>query len=63
MERLHAESDRTGELALRVAQLEHRAQEAEQVRDELLASEFWRLTAPLRALVTLVRGDRRGAGS
>ncbi len=63
VERLHAESDRTGELALRVAQLEHRAQEAEQVRDELLASEFWRLTAPLRALVTLVRGDRRGAGS
>ena len=63
MERLHAESDRTGELALRVAQLEHRAQEAEQARDELLASEFWRLTAPLRALMTLVRGDRRGAGS
>ncbi len=63
VERLHAESDRTGELALRVAQLEHRAQEAEQARDELLASEFWRLTAPLRALMSLIRGDRRGAGS
>jgi SAM-dependent methyltransferase len=63
VDRLHAESDRTGELALRAAQLEHRAQQAEQARDDLLASEFWRLTAPLRALITFVRGDRRGAGS
>jgi hypothetical protein len=61
--RLHAESAQAEELALKVAQLEHRAQQAEQVRDELLSSEFWRLTAPLRALMTLIRGRRRGAGS
>ena len=61
--RLHAESAQAEELALKVAQLEHRAQQAEQARDELLASEFWRLTAPLRALMTLIRGRRRGAGS
>ena len=61
--RLHAESAQAEELALKVAQLEHRAQQAEQARDELLASEFWRLTAPLRALMTLIRGGRRGAGS
>jgi hypothetical protein len=46
-----------------VAHSEHRAQQAEQARDELLASESWRLTAPLRALITLIRGDRRGTGS
>jgi len=62
-ERLHAESDRSAKLALQVAQLEHRAQQAEQARDELLTSEFWRITAPLRALMTFVRGDRRGVGS
>jgi hypothetical protein len=45
------------------AYLEHRAQQAEQARDELLASESWRLTAPLRALITLIRSDRRGTGS
>jgi SAM-dependent methyltransferase len=61
--RLHVESAQAEELALKVFQLEHRAQQAEQARDELLASEFWRLTAPLRALMTLIRGDRRGAGS
>jgi hypothetical protein len=46
-----------------VAYLERRAQQAERARDELLTSEFWRLTAPLRALITLIRGDRRGTGS
>ena len=61
--RLHVESAQAEEMALKVAQLEHRAQQAEQARDELLASEFWRLTAPLRALMTLIRGGRRGAGS
>ena len=61
--RLHVESAQAEELALKVFQLEHRAQQAEQARDELLASEFWRLTAPLRALMTLIRGGRRGAGS
>ena len=61
--RLHVESAQAEELALKVVQLEHRAQQAEQARDELLASEFWRLTAPLRALMTLIRGGRRGAGS
>jgi len=63
VDRLHHESAQTEELGRRVVQLEHRAQQAEQARDELLASEFWRLTAPLRALVTMVRGSRRGAGS
>ena len=63
VERLRAESDRTEDLALRATQLEGRAQRAEQARDEMLASEFWRLTAPFRALVTLIRGGRRGAGS
>ena len=62
LHRLHAESAQVAELARQVAQLEHRAQQAEQVRDELLASEFWRLTAPLRALVTLIRGERRRGG-
>ena len=61
--RLHVESAQAEEMALKVAQLEHRARQAEQARDELLASEFWRLTAPLRALMTLIRGGRRGAGS
>ena len=41
-----------------VAYLERRAQQAERARDELLTSEFWRLTAPLRALVTRIRGHR-----
>jgi hypothetical protein len=63
VDRLHHESAQTEELGRRVVQLEHRAQQAEQARDELLASEFWRLTAPLRALVTMIRGSRRGAGS
>jgi len=63
VDRLHHESAQTEELGRRVVQLEHRARQAEQARDELLASEFWRLTAPLRALVTMVRGSRRGAGS
>ncbi len=63
VDRLHHESAQTEELGRRVVQLEHRARQAEQARDELLASEFWRLTAPLRALMTLIRGDRRGAGS
>lgn len=61
--RLHVESAQAEEMALKVAQLEHRAQQAEQARDELLASEFWRLTAPLRGLMTLIRAGRRGAGS
>jgi hypothetical protein len=63
VDRLYHESAQTEELGRRVVQLEHRAQQAEQARDELLASDFWRLTAPLRALVTMVRGGRRGAGS
>jgi hypothetical protein len=62
VERLHAEVAQAEELAKQVARLEHRAHEAEQARDELVASEFWRLTAPLRALVTLARRDRRRAG-
>jgi SAM-dependent methyltransferase len=61
--RLHVESAQAEEMALKVFQLEHRAQQAEQARDELLASEFWRLTAPLRGLMTLIRAGRRGAGS
>ena len=60
VERLHEESANPAELARQVVQLENRARQAEQARDELLASEFWRLTAPLRALTTLIRGERRG---
>ena len=59
-ENLHRE---TVDMQAHSAYLERRAQQAEQARDELLASEFWRLTAPLRALVTMIRGDRRAAGS
>ena len=59
-ENLHRE---TVDMQAHRAYLERRAQQAEQARDELLASEFWRLTAPLRALVTMIRGDRRAAGS
>ena len=59
-ENLHRE---TVDMQAHSAYLERRAQQAEQARDELLASEFWRLTAPLRALVTMIRGDRRGTGS
>ncbi len=57
------ESVLTESLLLQVEQLQRRARLAEQAREEVLASEFWRVTAPLRALVTLIRGDRRDAGS
>jgi hypothetical protein len=62
IDRLRAETAQAEELANQVVGLERRAEEAERTRDELLASEFWRVTAPLRALVTLVRRDRRRAG-
>lgn len=47
-----AEIDR---LHQQVEELESRARAAEQARDELLDSEFWRLTAPARAIVTRLR--------
>jgi len=60
---LRGESAQTESLLLQIEQLQRRARLAEQAREEVLASEFWRVTAPLRALVTLIRGDRRDAGS
>jgi len=61
--RLRDESAQTESLLLQIEQLQRRARLAERAREEVLASEFWRVTAPLRALVTLIRGDRRDAGS
>ncbi len=52
----------TESLLLRIDELESRASKAERARDEVFASEFWRMTAPLRALVTVIRGDRRRPG-
>ncbi|MGO9557487.1 MAG: glycosyltransferase [Acidimicrobiales bacterium] len=50
------------QLRLRFAELEARLAEAEHARDEMLQSEFWRMTAPVRALVTrLRRGREKGA--
>ncbi len=46
------------QLRLRFAELEERLAEAELARDEMLHSEFWRMTAPLRALVTRLRRRR-----
>lgn len=54
-------SARTETLLVQVEELERRAEVAEQARDELLDSEFWRMTAPLRSLVTLLRGGRRAS--
>ena len=53
-------SARAESLLVQIEELERRAEKAEQARDDLLASEFWRMTAPLRSLVTLLRGGRRG---
>jgi hypothetical protein len=55
------ESARIEGLLVNIDELERRARQAEKARDELLASEFWRMTAPLRSLVNLLRGNRRGA--
>jgi hypothetical protein len=46
------------QLRLRFAELEARLAEAELARDEMLHSEFWRMTAPLRTLVTRLRRRR-----
>ena len=54
-QRLYTEVER---LRAEVSELEVRAQEAERARDELLNSEFWRATAPIRAAVTKLRGRR-----
>jgi SAM-dependent methyltransferase len=62
-DRLGGESAQTESLLVRIDQLERRVRQAEQARDDVFASEFWRITAPLRALVTLIRGDRRSAGA
>ena len=58
-DRLGGESAQTEDLLIVIDQLERRARQAERTQTELLASEFWRMTAPLRALVTLIRSDRR----
>jgi glycosyl transferase family 2 len=58
-DRLGGESAQIEDLLLLIDQLERRARQAERTQAELLASEFWRMTAPLRAVVTLIRGDRR----
>lgn len=54
-QRLYAETER---LRAEVSELEARAHGAERVRDELLNSEFWRASAPIRAAVTKLRGRR-----
>ena len=54
-QRLYTEVER---LRAEVSELEVRAHEAERARDELLNSEFWRATAPIRAAVTKLRGRR-----
>jgi SAM-dependent methyltransferase len=53
------ESARVEGLLDRIDELEGRAKQAEKARDELLASEFWRATAPLRSMVSLFRGNPR----
>ena len=58
-DRRGGESVQTEDLLVLIDQLERRARQAERTQTELLNSEFWRMTAPLRALVTLIRGDRR----
>lgn len=45
-------------LGAEVAALRARAERAEAARDEVLSSEFWRLTAPLRVAVTRLRAAR-----
>ncbi|MHB1988643.1 MAG: glycosyltransferase [Acidimicrobiales bacterium] len=51
------------ELRGRVTELQERAEGAEKARDELLASDSWRATAPLRAVAGLVKRDKGGTGA